>query len=561
MTSDKSVSGSSPKDKERPLLSTAEELAEVRPDILIIGSGPAGTAVAEYLYTEGSKLTVGVLERGPVITTTHIGNFTEVRDPTRPQVPGDFGFRRGRFISAHERFIWDGDFEKGMMIHALGGRGIVAGAHLARFYPEDFLWPENHWPLGGRDLERFYTRAEQVRHVACGECQGHLQVWAMGRLHHYNAYPPPWGIDVGSGRGFSAGRGYDSSVAHLWTLLHDDYVQSHRPPHDGGDMPRQRRRSGRQSARVRRGAPHDGGDMPRRRRRLFVAPDTYVARIDLRGDKAHQLICYDTRNNQSVPLPVGKAVILAASPIESARLALNSGLGNQNENVGRYLADHIYIQAGIRLTNHGLSHLQGQCVNVVIPPVDARPEHRFQVEIRGEPRENTGSLYLQLTAEGATDPQWGNRVALSEPNPEKDDYKVPRANTHFTYSAGDKARIEMMKYRLQQLATALGWEHGLQDVKYMHGPGTPEEGTLRQLPPGRSHHEAGTLRMGKARADSVTNPYGLFHGLANVYAADASVFPCVGVANPMLTITALGYRLGEHLLHPRSPASASPRRA
>ena len=33
----------------------------------------------------------------------------------------------------------------------------------------------------------------------------------------------------------------------------------------------------------------------------------------------------------------------------------------------------------------------------------------------------------------------------------------------------------------------------------------------------------------------------------NLFVADASVFPCVGVANPMLTTTALAYRLAHHV--------------
>ena len=47
--------------------------------------------------------------------------------------------------------------------------------------------------------------------------------------------------------------------------------------------------------------------------------------------------------------------------------------------------------------------------------------------------------------------------------------------------------------------------------------------------------------MGMDPEYSVVNPEGRFHGVRNLYAADASVFPCVGVANPMLTITAIGY--------------------
>ena len=62
-----------------------------------------------------------------------------------------------------------------------------------------------------------------------------------------------------------------------------------------------------------------------------------------------------------------------------------------------------------------------------------------------------------------------------------------------------------------------------------------------------SNHEVGTLRMGPRGMEAVTNYHGRVHDTENLSVADASVFPCVGVANPMLTITALAYRLAHHI--------------
>ena len=62
-----------------------------------------------------------------------------------------------------------------------------------------------------------------------------------------------------------------------------------------------------------------------------------------------------------------------------------------------------------------------------------------------------------------------------------------------------------------------------------------------------SDHEVGTSRLGDNPKTSVTDRDGKIHGIDNLFVADASVFPCVGVANSMLTITALGYRLAEHI--------------
>ena len=61
-----------------------------------------------------------------------------------------------------------------------------------------------------------------------------------------------------------------------------------------------------------------------------------------------------------------------------------------------------------------------------------------------------------------------------------------------------------------------------------------------------SHH-MGTTRMGTDLSTSVVDPNLRVHGLANLYAAGASVFPTSGCVNPTYTIVALSIRLARHL--------------
>lgn len=61
-----------------------------------------------------------------------------------------------------------------------------------------------------------------------------------------------------------------------------------------------------------------------------------------------------------------------------------------------------------------------------------------------------------------------------------------------------------------------------------------------------SHH-MGTTRMGTDPASSVVDPDCRLHGVDNVYMAGASVFPTSGCANPTFTIVALAIRLAETL--------------
>jgi choline dehydrogenase-like flavoprotein len=505
-----------------PFVTSLEELRHQPLDCLIVGSGPAGTAVAEQLYTEGKHLRIGILERGPVLTTSHISNVLrsghEVGGLHEPTLLRDQA--RAAFIGRHEDKPWTGAFkDDGMMIHAFGGRGIVAGAHLPRFYEDDLngLGQEEHarWPIGRKILESYYQKAEDRRHVSFGECKGRMQTWALCQLQKKNAHEPPWGVDVRSGTNSDISLGYDSAASRLWDLLVQDDARA-----KGDDA----------------------------RRRLFLVTNAYAHRLMLTDDggSVRGVACYDTRQappERPLSPPVTellnfRTVVLAASTIESARLALLSGLGDGPDTplgertVGHYLAEHIFVR-GALFRAPVSSNPHDQFINVVIPPSSAAPINRFHIHVVGGPSTQPGhanEVLVRLTGEAAMDPRQANHVRLNGDRGEdgRDRWGVPRADIVFELAEQDRNRVGNMISEMRSVAAALG--------------GTlPQK--LEPLPPGRSHHEAGTLRMGTDPAVSVVTPEGRFHAVKNLFAADASVFPCVGVANPMLTITAIAYHV------------------
>ncbi|NJO38744.1 MAG: GMC family oxidoreductase [Rhizobiales bacterium] len=61
------------------------------------------------------------------------------------------------------------------------------------------------------------------------------------------------------------------------------------------------------------------------------------------------------------------------------------------------------------------------------------------------------------------------------------------------------------------------------------------------------HHHMGTTRMGDDPASSVVDAEARVHGIANLYAAGSSIFPTVGSANPTLTLVATSLKLADHL--------------
>ena len=67
-----------------------------------------------------------------------------------------------------------------------------------------------------------------------------------------------------------------------------------------------------------------------------------------------------------------------------------------------------------------------------------------------------------------------------------------------------------------------------------------------------SIHLMGTARMSEDPRRGVVGSYGAFHGMANLFVADASLFPGPIGLNPMETVIALALRNARHLIDHRS---------
>lgn len=157
-----------------------------------------------------------------------------------------------------------------------------------------------------------------------------------------------------------------------------------------------------------------------------------------------------------------------------------------------------------------------------------------------------GKLEIDIGGFAAMDPQPDNCVSLST---NKDEYGIPKATTDIKLSAADEERVGRMCRRMTDIVDQLDGEFVTERFPFEDDEPTFTDNTrtIQQMAFGRSYHEAGTLRMGATKGTSVTNSWGQAHEIANLFVADASLFPCVGIANPMLTITALAYRVADRL--------------
>jgi choline dehydrogenase-like flavoprotein len=480
---------------ETDLITSLEQLSQVDLEYLIVGSGAAGVAVAERLYQKKKSAKIAVIERGGILTLTHINNI----------FPNE---KRRTFIDKFKITPWEGAFEQGgMLLPALGGRGIAAGAHLRRFDEIDFtLWKNAQWPGSvTKELQQYYEEAEFARRVSMGVLRGPAQIWITGILHEFNPAPPPVGVDLWAEGGFDLSRGYDSSVARLWRVLLEDSIEARSP------------------------------------NRLYVATNSYVKKLIHDGTQIKEVECQDIRTGNKVRLR-GEHVILAASTVESARLFLLSDLPHKA--AGHYLAEHIERRAKIHVPLPEADH-PSQGVSLVVPPRESEGEQgRFQIHLRGQPDPTRNSLQIDIGGFAAMDPNEENSVTLSDV---RDEFGIQKARTKLSLSPRDEQRARNMCERIDEIVRRLKGTYITKQFPFEGA--TPRyvnaEGTIQIMDYGRSYHEAGTLRMGSDTTTSVVDENGRVHGVENLYVSDAALFPCVGVANPMLTITALAYRVAD----------------
>ena len=271
------------------------------------------------------------------------------------------------------------------------------------------------------------------------------------------------------------------------------------------------------------------------------------------------------------------AVAVAGYSIETPRLLLHSasprfpnGIGNQNDQVGRYLMVQGAPQVAGRFpellgmykgpppeicseqfyeTDAARGFARGFAIQTVGPQPIAWAEHvladgHWGQALREYMRDYNHWFTLGTLCELLPLPE--NRVTLAE---EKDARGIPVARMDYTQCDNDRANIAYAKATLHRI-----WEAaGAQDV----------------LTIDRYAHLVGGCRMGRSPHDSVVDADHRVWGLPNLFVADGSVMPTQGSANPALTIMALASRLagaprrasrsrGGALMRMPAPRSARP---
>ena len=283
-----------------------------------------------------------------------------------------------------------------------------------------------------------------------------------------------------------------------------------------------------------------------------------------------ETVAYIGPDGEPVEQP-GGLFIVACNAIESARLCLLSrnaahptGLGNRSDQVGRNLMfHHIPVIFGLFPTR---THMhRGRVGTQQIddfnqPPDSGNPDSLIfgggtvefggnlhplgeakNIPLIGEHhkrymRESPFRDHLLVTEMMGEDPPVPtNRVDL-DPRV-RDVYGFPVARITYAPHPSEGEAERYFLPRVERIMLEAGAILALSVPHAILEGGVPN-----------TRHILGTLRMGTDPDRSVTDPYGRFHDLENLYCADGGLFVTSTGVNPTLTQQALAARTAHHIL-------------
>ncbi len=274
-----------------------------------------------------------------------------------------------------------------------------------------------------------------------------------------------------------------------------------------------------------------------------------------------------------------RAIVLAASACESARLLLNSksslfpdGLANTSGTVGKYLTDSVgsngwgYVPQLEKMPPHNHDGVGGNHIYIPwwkfdrvndfprgyhiemgggrdMPGVGmfnelCRREEGYGASLKKRARQTYGTT-IHFAGRGEMIPNADTYCEL-DPN-EVDQWGIPVLRFHFKWSEYELRQAKDMQETFRAIIEAAGGEYRTKTA--IDGPNP-----FGIMDGGKIIHEVGTARMGADPKTSVLNSYCQAHDVKNVFVTDGASLVTNADKNPTLTIMALSWRASEYLL-------------
>jgi choline dehydrogenase-like flavoprotein len=540
-------------------------------DLCIIGSGPAGLAIAHELI--GSGIEILLLERGDV-TDQPAADLTSDLEFESPDFPSPQ-------LALHNQFGGMAGIWNCFLLD-----GVTPAARYLPLDPIDFetrSWvPHSGWPMTFDQMAPYYDRARML----CG----------IGHFDFHGPLPDTGRTPLSSASGALLTRLEQFGPATAFT--HRPLVELTKSDH------------------------------------VHVVTNAIAVELRSADGADDGMATTSVRTHGGPPFTIrSRFVVVAGGAIENARLLLNStaqcpaGLGNHFDNVGRFFMDHPRVSLGRgafspegptrAMDLYQLHMLDGQVLlgklklsetvlrreellngnaeiifshylpipySLSIPQREgvrsgyiafdsirrrqglARvPKHlalatRHAIPVaryvtsryldrraRPELLEWTGVVRgpFELLYQPEQAPNPGNRVSLGQ---RRDALGYQVARLDWRWSEIDLLSIR----RVGQIFASELRASGLGDL--VKAEDDIIRGIMGNAAPETAHHHLGTTRMHDDPRHGVVGRDCRLHGSSSVYVAGGSVFPTGGYANPTLTVVALAVRLADELKRAMSTA-------
>ncbi len=311
---------------------------------------------------------------------------------------------------------------------------------------------------------------------------------------------------------------------------------------------------------------------------VTLITDAMVREVEVDSEGLARGVVYVDKAGRVERRLEARAVVLAASACETARLMLNSkskhfpdGIANGSGLVGRYLMDtvgfsllgtfpalenmprydtdgfggaHLYAPWWLWDGHGKLDFPRGYHIEMWggfgMPEAGSfTPIARhagYGAELKRLARQMYGCL-IGLSGRGEMIP---NNQTYMDIDPDTvDRWGIPVPRFHFSFSDYEWRQARHMERTFRALIEAAGGK--------VLGIANPERENPGIAVPGSIIHEVGTARMGDRPGASVLNQYCQAHEVRNLFVADGASFVSNPDKNPTLTINALSWRTAEYL--------------
>ena len=560
-------------------------MAEQIYDAIIVGSGAGGGMATHQLANAGLK--VALIEAGDFYDPADEEQRTQLRYPwesprrgasTRLRPFGDYNSCIGGWELDGEPYTQKDDTEfmwwRGRM---LGGRTNHWGRISLRFGPLDFKRKDidglgDNWPIAYEDISPYYDKVDKLIGIfgsnegLYNDPDGYFLPAPKPRLHelyyidgarksNVPVIPARKSIltkRINNDRGICFYCGQCSRACGIHADFSSSTVLIY-PSLNGGQVD--------------------------------LLTNSMVREVITNEEGMATGVRYVNKRNQREYELKGRTVILAASACSTARILLNSksgqhenGLGNNSDNVGRYLHDstgasraaflpdlmdrdiynedgvggmhvyspwwlegenldftrgyHLEIGGGMGMPSYGFGFAVNQYNQYLGDRVGG-----YGNQLRDDIRKFYGAR-LSIACRGESIPQYTNRCEL-DPTV-VDEWGIPVLRFDYKWTQHEINQARHMQDTMEELLEASG------GIVLGNKPGADQNYGLTQ--PGEIIHEVGTTRMGTDPSTSVTNEFGQLHDVKNVFVADAGTFVSQADKNPTWTILALAWRTSDYII-------------